>query len=155
MEEKFSEDRILDHLFQAIIELVSILNRPDRDKKLIAQAGVHLEDAAFRVLAGIGHMQAASVGELAGMMGRNYSSVSRQIDKLEAAGLVRTYPSPADSRMRMSELTEDGKNILTMIQSTRQRIMREALGDWTQEEKISLLQHLTRLNDLLKKWDNT
>lgn len=144
-----------DKIFKAIIDLVSIMSRSDRDKKMIACAGVHMEEAAFRVLVGIGHLQSTSVGELAELMGRNYSSVSRQIDKLESAGFVHTYPSSEDSRIRVSELTENGKRIYSLIQSTRQRIMHEALSDWTQEDKTSLLHHLTRLNDLLKKWDVT
>ncbi|GFN30131.1 MarR family winged helix-turn-helix transcriptional regulator [Paenibacillus xylaniclasticus] len=142
-----------EKIFRALIDLFAIFNRPDRDKKLMASAGVHLEDAAFRVLVGIGHLQSTSVGELADMMGRNYSSVSRQIDKLEAAGLVRTYPSAEDSRIRVSELTENGKEINSFIQTTRERIMREALRDWKAEDKSSLLDYLTRLSDVLKKFD--
>lgn len=140
-------------IFESLIDLVSIINRPDRDKKLIADAGVNLEEAAFRVLVGIGHLQSTSVGDLADLMGRNYSSVSRQIDKLEAAGLVFTYPSDKDSRIRMSELTENGKEIHSLIRRTRQNIMREALSDWTAEEKNSLLNNLTRLSDSLRKYD--
>lgn len=98
-----------NEIFKALIDLVSIINRPDRDKKMIADAGVNLEAAAFRVFVGIEHLQPTSVGDLAAMMGKNYSSVSRQIDKLETAGLVYTYPSSSDSRIRVSELTKYGR----------------------------------------------
>lgn len=40
-----------------------------------------------------------------------------------------------------------------MINHTRQRIMREALEDWTPEEKTNLLNHLRRLSDSLNKFD--
>ncbi|MUT65799.1 MarR family winged helix-turn-helix transcriptional regulator [Paenibacillus sp. NEAU-GSW1] len=142
-----------EQIFKALIDLISIINRPDRDKKMIASAGVHLETAAFRVLVGIGHLQSTSVGDLADMMGKNYSSVSRQIDKLEAAGLVQTYPSSEDSRVRLSELTSYGKEIHSMINLTRQRIMREAMGDWTPGEKTGLLNNLRRLSDSLNKFE--
>lgn len=98
-----------NEIFKALIDLVSIINRSDRDKKMIADAGVNLEAAAFRVFVGIEHLQPTSVGDLAAMMGKNYSSVSRQIDKLETAGLVYTYPSSSDSRIRVSELTKYGR----------------------------------------------
>ncbi|MDR9855566.1 MarR family transcriptional regulator [Paenibacillus sp. VCA1] len=97
-----------------------------------------MEAAAFRVLVGIGHLQTTSVGDLAAMLGKNYSSVSRQIDKLEKAGLVHTYPSSEDSRIRLSELTIYGEELISMINHTRQRIMREALEDWTPEEKTNV-----------------
>ncbi|WP_426454582.1 MarR family winged helix-turn-helix transcriptional regulator [Paenibacillus sp. S-38] len=142
-----------NEIFKALIDLVSLINRPDRDRKMIANAGVNLEAAAFRVLVGIGHLQPTSVGDLAAMMGKNYSSVSRQIDKLETAGLVHTYPSSSDSRIRMSELTRYGEEINTMISLTRERIMREGLADWTLEEKNGLLKNLRRLFESLQKFD--
>ncbi|MEK3722663.1 MarR family winged helix-turn-helix transcriptional regulator [Paenibacillus sp. FSL H8-0034] len=140
-------------IFKALVDLFSIINRTDRDKKMIATAGVNLEAAAFRVFGGIAHLQQTSVGDLAVILGKNYSSISRQIDKLEAAGLVRTYPSSSDSRIRMSELTKHGEEINSIISLTRQRIMREALADWTIEEKNGLLNHLKRLFEALQKFD--
>ncbi|WP_159887726.1 MarR family winged helix-turn-helix transcriptional regulator [Paenibacillus puerhi] len=142
-----------NEIFKALIDIVSLINRPDRDKKMIANAGVNLEAAAFRVFVGIGHLQPTSVGDLADMMGKNYSSVSRQIDKLETAGLVHTYPSSSDSRIRVSELTKYGEEINTMISLTRERIMREALADWTQEEKNVLLNNLRRLFETMQRFD--
>lgn len=140
-------------IFEALIDLVSLLNRPDRDKKMIIKAGVNLEAAAFRVFGGIVHLQPTSVGDLATMMGKNYSSVSRQIDKLESVGLVRTYPSNADSRIRISELTKYGEEINSRISLTRESIMRDALSDWTPVEKKELLNNLKRLFESLHKID--
>ncbi|WP_019909457.1 MarR family winged helix-turn-helix transcriptional regulator [Paenibacillus sp. HW567] len=140
-------------IFKALIDLFSIINRTDRDKKMIAAAGVNLEAAAFRVFGGIAHLQQTSVGDLAVILGKNYSSISRQIDKLEAAGLVRTYPSNSDSRIRMSELTKHGEEINSIISLTRQHIMQEALEDWTIEEKNGLLNYLKRLFEALQKFD--
>ncbi|WP_054940977.1 MarR family winged helix-turn-helix transcriptional regulator [Paenibacillus ihuae] len=140
-------------IFKALIDIVAIINRPDRDKKMIAYAGVNLEEAAFRVFVGIAHLQPTSVGDLAAMMGKNYSSVSRQIDKLETNGLVHTYPSSSDSRIRVSELTKYGEEINAMISLTRERHMREALADWTLAEKDGLLNHLRRLSESLQRFD--
>lgn len=141
-----------NEIFKVLIDIVALINRPDRDKKMIANAGVDLEAAAFRVFVGIGHLGSTSVGDLAAMMGRNYSSVSRQIDKLEASGLVHTYPSSADSRIRVSELTKYGEEVNSMISLTRERNMREALADWTPEDKNGLFIHLRRLLDSMQRF---
>ncbi|THF84220.1 MarR family winged helix-turn-helix transcriptional regulator [Cohnella fermenti] len=138
-------------IFKALLDLISLVNRPDRDKKMIANAGVNLEPAAFVVFGGIAHLQPTSVGDLAAMMGKNYSSVSRQIDKLEAAGLIHTYASSADSRIRISELTPYGEEVRAKIGHTRERIMREALSDWPLEDKQDLLHKLRRLFDSMSK----
>ena len=58
-------------IFKALIDLVALINRPDRDKKMIADAGVNLEAAAFRVFVGVAHLQQTSVGDLADLMGKN------------------------------------------------------------------------------------
>ncbi|WP_138494395.1 MarR family winged helix-turn-helix transcriptional regulator [Paenibacillus pinistramenti] len=142
-----------NEIFKALIDLVSLINRPDRDKKMIANAGVNLEAATFRVFGGIVHLQPASVGELAALMGKNYSSVSRQIDKLESAGLIHTYASSADSRVRISELTPYGEEVHAKISDTRERIMREALSDWTPEDRQELLDKLRRLFHSLQQVD--
>jgi len=142
-----------NEIFKALIDLVSIMNRPDRDKKMIANAGVNMEAAAFRVFVGIGHLQPTSVGDLADMMGKNYSSVSRQIDKLETAGLVHTNPSSSDSRIRVSELTTYGEEVRTTISLARERNMREALADWTPEAKRDLLDNLRRLFEALQRFE--
>ncbi|GIP22215.1 MarR family winged helix-turn-helix transcriptional regulator [Paenibacillus sp. J22TS3] len=142
-----------NEIFRALIDIYSLINRPDRDKKMVAHAGVNLEAAAFRVFVGIGHLGSTSVGDLADMMGKNYSSVSRQIDKLETAGLVHTYPSSSDSRIRVSELTKYGQEINATINLTRERIMREAMADWSVEEQSDLLNHLRRLFESMKTFD--
>ncbi|WP_342436092.1 MarR family winged helix-turn-helix transcriptional regulator [Paenibacillus sp. FSL L8-0436] len=142
-----------DKLFSTLIELTTMLNQSDRHKKMIAHAGVNMEAAAFRVFIGIGRLQSTSVGDLAAMMGKNYSSVSRQIDKLEIAGLVHTYPARNDSRIRVSELTNHGKEIYSQINSTRNGILQEALTDWTVDEKQRLLDDLRRLIDSLNKFN--
>ncbi len=142
-----------NEIFKALIDLVSIMNRSDRDKKMIANAGVNLEAAAFRVFVGIAHLGPTSVGELADMMGRNYSSVSRQIDKLETSGLVHTYSSSSDSRIRVSELTKHGEEINAMISLARERNMRDALTDWTPAERKDLLLNLRRLFESLQRFD--
>jgi DNA-binding MarR family transcriptional regulator len=87
------------------------------------------------------------------MMGKSYSSVSRQIDKLENAGLVHTYPSRSDSRIRVSELTKHGEEIIAIINRTRERMMQEALAEWTPEDKESLLMNLRRLYQTMKRLD--
>ncbi|WP_127533756.1 MarR family winged helix-turn-helix transcriptional regulator [Paenibacillus kobensis] len=142
-----------NQIFKALIDLVSIINQPDRDKKMITHAGVNLEAATFRVFVGIAHLQPTSVGDLADMMGKNYSSVSRQIDKLETAGLVHTYPSSSDSRIRVSQLTQHGEEINAMISSARESKMREALADWTLTDKNDLLNHLRRLFESMQRID--
>lgn len=59
------------------------MNRPRNDERLIAQAGVHLDQALFRLLVVIERVGPIGVVELAGRLGRNYTTIRRQVSKLE------------------------------------------------------------------------
>ena len=80
-----------DDIFYKLDRLGNIfLNKPSRDKKMVENAHINLDPTAFPIFVGIARMQPTSVGNLADTVGKNHSSVSRQIDKLEKQGLVQT-----------------------------------------------------------------
>src|SRR5579862_6174719 len=76
------------HLHHALIDLVGMMNRPQRDTALIREAGISLDRALFPLLVGIERKGPIGVGELADRVGRDYTTVSRQVAKLESLKLV-------------------------------------------------------------------
>lgn len=134
-----------DDIFKSLITLVTFFNKHSRDKQMIENAQIDLDAAAFPIFVGIARMEPTNVGKLADNVGKNHSSVSRQVDKLEKQGLVKTYYSIDDARIRLIELTDHGTEFNNLINETRRKIMKETLFDWTKEEKIALeisLKHL-------------
>src|SRR5471032_645691 len=75
-------------LREALLDLTGVLNRPKPDAALIAAAGVDLDRALFPLLARVERRGPLGIGELAELSGRDYTTVSRQVTKLEARGLV-------------------------------------------------------------------
>ncbi|WPO00205.1 MarR family transcriptional regulator [Pseudomonas sp. MUP55] len=59
------------------------MNRPRNDERLIVQAGVHLDQALFRLLVVIERVGPIGVVDLAGCLGRDCTTISRQVSKLE------------------------------------------------------------------------
>ncbi|WP_179946628.1 MarR family winged helix-turn-helix transcriptional regulator [Lactobacillus terrae] len=141
-----------NQIFNTLINLVGFFNNPQNDKKLLNSANVKLEAPAFPIFSAIARKQPISVSEIANIVGKNYSSVSRQIDKLENSNLVTSSPSLKDSRVRISTLTEEGNKLNKQISDARTSIIKEALSDWSDEEKQVLLHSLDHLTNELDKF---
>ena len=96
-------------LREALLDLTGVLNRPQPDVALIEAAGVDLDRAFFPLLARVDRLGPLGIVELAELAGRDYSTVSRQIAKLESLGLVSRCASPNDGRVHAAVITDQGR----------------------------------------------
>ena len=87
-------------LHHTLVDLVGLMNRPQRDSALLQEAGVSLDRALFPLLIAIERKGPIGVVELAELVGRDYTTVSRQITKLDGLGLIKRRPSKTDNRVR-------------------------------------------------------
>src|SRR5271154_3219589 len=89
-----------DELHAVLLQLNGYMNRPDVDQAFLARAGVKLDRALFPLLTRIGLAHPISVVELASLVGRDHSTVSRQVAKLETLGLVERQAAKGGQRGR-------------------------------------------------------
>jgi len=127
----------------ALLDLTGVLNRPQPDAALIEAAGVDLDRALFPLLARVERLGPLGIVELAELVGRDYSTVSRQITKLEALGLVARCASPNDGRVRAAIITEQGRVMTQALDAARQKIIETLLAGWGAED-VHVLSHLLR-----------
>jgi DNA-binding MarR family transcriptional regulator len=140
----------LKALHEALLQIVSVLNRPQRDNVILARAGVSLDTALFPLLVRVSMQRKITVGELADQVGRDYSTVSRQVARLQALGLVQSELSEADRRQRLLSVTAAGKSTVRKIDRARSTVMSEALDGWSQAEIAELARMTTRLADAMQ-----
>ncbi len=95
---------------EALLQIVGVLNRPQGDNLILTRAGVSLDTALFPLLVRVSTQRNLTIGELADQVGRDCSTVSRQITRLQALGLVHTEPSETDRRQRLLSVTTAGTN---------------------------------------------
>src|SRR6202044_4254635 len=107
-----------------------VLNQPQRDEVLVREAGISLDRALFPLLVLIERRGPIGVVELADRVGRDYTTVSRQVAKLESLGVVERRGDDADRRVRASVVTPRGKAMTDLIDAARARIRRSILGRW-------------------------
>jgi DNA-binding MarR family transcriptional regulator len=125
----------------ALLEIIGVMNAPQRDEALIAAAGIRLDRALFPLLIGIERFGPIGVVELAAGMNRDHTTVSRQLAKLESLGLVARLESSDDRRTRRAVVTPEGKAMTKRIDAARERMFRAIFSDWPPEE----VSELTRL----------
>jgi DNA-binding MarR family transcriptional regulator len=136
-------DGDLSQLHLALLEIVGVMNRPQRDETLLREAGVRLDRALFPLLVLVEKFGPIGVVELADRVGRDYTTVSRQIAKLEVLGLVARRGGEADRRVREAVVTTQGRAINQRIDAARARLMGAIFADWERGE-IEALARLAR-----------
>jgi DNA-binding MarR family transcriptional regulator len=139
-------------LHHALIDLVGMMNRPQRDTALIREAGITLDRALFPLLVGIERKGPIGVGELADLAGRDYTTVSRQVAKLECLSLVKRRPSRGDKRVREATITAKGRAMTNALDAARERLGSALLADWSKQDLQDLARLMRRFVDDLLAW---
>lgn len=140
---------LLAQLHDAVLDVVGFINRPDRDEVLMHEAQIKLDRALFPLLVLTARLGPISVVELAGRVGRDHSTVSRQVAKLVQLGLIERQPSQTDGRQRELRPTASGRAMARQIDEGRERLARRALSGWSEREVIDLTRSLRRFADAL------
>jgi DNA-binding MarR family transcriptional regulator len=140
----------LRDLHRSMLDIVSMMNRPQRDEVLIEAAGIPLDRALFPLLVGIQRFGPIGVVELADRAGRDYTTVSRQVARLEELGLVDRRESPADKRVREAVVTADGEAMTDLVDAARDKIGRKIFKTWDAGDVGELVRLMRKFADALE-----
>ena len=148
--------QVMRRLHGALVDLVGVINRPQADMILLREAGLALDRALFPLLVVIERRGPIGVGELADRAGRDYTTVSRQVAKLESLGLVARRTSPADRRVNEAVVTDKGRAMTDAIDAARERLAASILAAWSEQDLEDLTRLLRRFaDDLMAGTSNT
>ncbi|CAM3579467.1 MarR family transcriptional regulator [Rouxiella silvae] len=143
----------LRELHGALVEIVGVMNRPQRDEAMVKEAGISLDRALFPLLVLVERLGPIGVVELADRVGRDYTTVSRQIAKLETLGLVDRQGKASDRRVRESMITQKGKTMTDSIDEARERIGLAIFANWDSEDVTNLVRLMRRFAEDIKQSD--
>jgi DNA-binding MarR family transcriptional regulator len=130
-------------LHESVVDLVALINLPQRDDVLLAEAGVTLDRALFPLLVGIERFGPIGVGELADRAGRDYTTVSRQVAKLAELDLIERRPSPTDRRVNEAVISSAGRRVIDALDTARHRLNTAVFREWSDRDLLELVR-LTR-----------
>ena len=145
------DTRNLDATFSALLALMGCLNSPRQDDVLLREAGVALDRALFPLLVRLSSTGPMGVAQLADRAGRDPSTVSRQLAKLEELGLVRRPKAQSDLRVREAAITKAGERVVEAITTARHKLLGKLLEDWSAQERQIFPQLLQRLADAMNQ----
>ena len=137
----------MPELHRSLIDIASVMNRPERDSQLLDAAGLTLERALFPLLVLVERLGPIGVVDLAGRVGRDYTTVSRQVARLEELGLVTRHAGKADRRVREAAITAAGKTATEALDTARERMALAMFRDWETEEFDQLVRLMRKLAD--------
>lgn len=145
------ESRQIRELHGALIEIVSLMNRPQRDEQMVREAGISLDRALFPLLVGIERLGPIGIVELADRSGRDYTTVSRQVAKLESLGLAERRQSAADRRVNEAVVTPKGRAMTDKIDAARERNVRAIFESWDAHDIDELVRLMRKFADAVKE----
>jgi DNA-binding MarR family transcriptional regulator len=125
---------LLPSLHASLLEIATVMNRPERDEELLALAGLTLERALFPLLVFVERKGPIGVVDLAARVGRDYTTVSRQVARLEELGLVERRAGSADKRVRQAIITPQGKMATDALDAARETLALGLFHDWSRDD---------------------
>jgi DNA-binding MarR family transcriptional regulator len=138
-------------LHGAVLDIVGVMNRPQNDEAMIKAAAIPLDRALFPLLVGIERFGPIGVVELADRVGRDYTTVSRQVAKLESLGLAQRRASAADRRVREAVVTRKGKAMTDAVDAARDRMGRAIFEKWDARQMDELVRLMRKFADALQE----
>ena len=124
---------------------------PQRDAALIREARISLDRALFPLLSGIERYGPIGVVELAEGVGRDYTTVSRQVAKLARLGLIQRKPRASDGRVNEAVLTRKGRALTNALDAGRMRLAAPILAKWSRRDFGDLVRLMRRFVDDLTR----
>ncbi|MFT3888236.1 MAG: MarR family transcriptional regulator [Arachnia sp.] len=133
-----------------------------------------LSEELFRLFMNLGHTVSAAAGgdravdklqytllamlareprrpsDLTCHLGLDQSTVSRRLSQLCEAGLAERMPDPKDGRAQLLRVTEAGAAAVDDERARRVRVVTDALGDWSENDRTDLARLLAQLNSTLE-----
>lgn len=142
---------LLPSLHASLLEIATVMNRPEKDEELLALAGLTLERALFPLLVFVERKGPIGVVDLAARVGRDYTTVSRQVARLEELGLVERRAGSADKRVREAIITSRGKSATDALDTARETMALDLFQDWSREDLDELVRLMGKLAEGMAK----
>jgi DNA-binding MarR family transcriptional regulator len=131
------------------MDVVAVMNRPQGDEKLIREAAIPLERALFPLLVWIERVGPIGIVELADRVGRDYTTVSRQVAKLESLDLIARQAGEKDRRVREAVIMPKGKAMTDAVDAARERVGRAIFSSWKPRDVDELVRLMRKFADAI------
>lgn len=131
----------------AIEQQLTVLLRRVRRIHVSTSAGdFDLERSAYGILCRLADEGPQRLGSFATAFGLDPSTITRQVQALERAGMATRSTDDADRRASILALTDEGREVLDRTRAHRRQAFADALADWSEQDRAELARLLAKLN---------
>lgn len=130
-------------------EVAMLLRRAEASRRAGAAPHRALDRAAYLILRRLADHGPQSVTSLAGALGLDGSTVTRQVTAMERDGLARRGRDATDGRVTIVEPTAVGLRRAAGVRAAREDLYTNVLATWSDSDRRTLATLLTRLNHAL------
>jgi DNA-binding MarR family transcriptional regulator len=82
---------------------------------------------------------------LGGDLSVDKTTLTTELDRLESCGLVHRRPDPRDRRVRIPEITDQGRHVQDMVSLAIKKVVDDELSVLTAAERAALEESLRRI----------
>jgi DNA-binding MarR family transcriptional regulator len=132
-------------------QLTVLLRRGHRVHLLTRSGDITLDRSAYGIMCQLADEGSQRLGLLATAFGLDASTVTRQVQSLERAGLAFRENDPSDGRAWILDLTAAGRGALKVTRDHRRARLERALEDWTDADITSFGRLLRQFNASLDR----
>ncbi|MEV7283046.1 MarR family transcriptional regulator [Streptomyces sp. NPDC093252] len=125
-----NEDETGNEIADALGVLLRRTTRTQLHRALTEGMGEGVDELTYPILSGLARSGPCSAAELAPDAGLDRSGVTRRASRLEAAGLIRREPDPADGRASLLVLTPKGERAVARLRERLADHIAESLESW-------------------------
>ncbi len=138
----------MDRATEQIEQQLTILFRRVQRIHLSTSSGeVDLDRSAYGILCRLADEGPQRLGLLATAFGLDPSTITRQVQAMEKAGLVHRAQDAEDRRASILDLTDEGKVVLAHTRAYRRQRLEAVLTDWSDGEREELGVLLAKMNN--------
>jgi DNA-binding MarR family transcriptional regulator len=114
-------------------------------------AGVDLDRSAYAILCRLDDQGPQRLGALATVFGLDPSTITRQVQSLERAGLAERTTDPRDRRVSLLSLSDPGLDAVHATRQHRRGQLNRVLADWSDADVDAFAALLERFNASLDR----
>ncbi|MER5637398.1 MarR family transcriptional regulator [Kitasatospora sp. NPDC002227] len=138
------DNRTGHEIAEALGVLLRRTTREQLHRSLTEGLGEAVDELTYPVLSALARTGPRSAADLAADVGLDRSGVTRRASRLEAAGLVRREPDPADRRAALLVLTPAGERTVTELRERLAARIAGSLDGWAPGEAEAFAGQLRR-----------
>lgn len=128
-------------------QLTILLRRVQRIHLSTSSGEMDIERSAYGILCRLADDGPQRLGALALAFGLDPSTITRQVQAMEKAGLVERQADRLDRRASILTLTEEGLSVLAHTRTYRRQRLEAVLADWEDGDRKELARLLTKVNE--------